>query len=136
MKNCFGLGRVLAIGLIALPDAAFAGAWTLNAGQGLGIVTASVSQSDKAFDEKSSPQSIPRYSKGELQALLQYGATDWLTLIFAPSLQHVAIGGPFDAQRTGLGYTDVGGRMRLSEGNSWVVSAQTTFRIPGANDKS
>jgi hypothetical protein len=136
MRKCFDLRFVLAIGLTALSTAAFAGAWTLNTGQGVAIVTASASQSDKAFDGKSSLQSIPRYSKGELQALLQYGASDWLTLIFSPSMQHVAIGGPFDVQRTGSGYTDVGGRMRLLEGNSWVVSAQTTFRIPGTFDKS
>jgi hypothetical protein len=136
MSKCVGLGRALAVGLMASPTAAFAGAWTLNTGEGVAIVTASPSQADKAFDGTNSLQSIPRYSKGELQALFEYGATDWLTLIFSPSLQHVAIGGPVDANRTGFGYTDIGGRMRLLEGNSWVLSAQTTLRMPGTFDRS
>ena len=136
MSKCMGLGRVLAVGLMVSPTAAFAGAWTLDAGQGIAIVTGTPSQADKAFDGSGNLQSIPRYSKDELQALIEYGATDWFTLMLAPSLQHVDIGAPFDAQRTGLGYTDIGGRMRVWNNNSWVLSAQTTFRMPGTFDKS
>jgi hypothetical protein len=136
MSKFVSLGRVLAVGLMAAPTSAFAGAWTLDAGQGSAIVTGSPSQADKAFDGGGNLQSIPRYSKAELQALLEYGATDWLTVMLAPSLQHIAIAAPFEAQRDGLGYTDVGARMRISRGDSWVLSAQTTFRIPGTFDKS
>lgn len=136
MSKCVGLKRVLAVGLMALPTAAFAGAWTLDADKGVAIITVTPSRADKAFDGDSNLQSIPRYSKGELQALLEYGVTDWFTAMLTPSLQHVAIGGPFEAQRTGLGYTDIGGRMRLWRGDSWVRSAQTSFRVPGTFDKS
>jgi hypothetical protein len=136
MSKCLNLGYVLAIGLMASPTAAFAGAWTLDAGRGVAIITGSPSQSNKVFDGQGNLRSIPRYGKVEAQALLEYGATDWLTLMFAPSLQHVSIGAPFDAQRTGLGYTDIGGRMRLLTGDSWVLSAQTTLRVPGTFDKS
>jgi protein XagA len=136
MSKCMRLGRVLAVGLIVSPTAAFAGAWTLDAGQGIAIVSGTVSQSDKAFDGNGKLQSIPRYSKDELQALIEYGATDWFTVMLAPSLQHVAIGGPFNAQRTGLGYTDLGARVRVWKNDSWVLSAQTTLRVPGTFDKS
>jgi hypothetical protein len=136
MRGYLGVGRFLAIGLTAFPTAAFAGAWMLDAGQSVAIVTATASRADKAFDGSGNTQSIPRYSKNELQALFEFGATSWLTLMLAPSLQHVRIAPPFEATRGGLGYTDIGARVRLGGGDSWVVSAQTTFRVPGTFDKN
>jgi hypothetical protein len=130
------LARVLAIGLMTSPTAAFAGAWTLDAGQSIAIVTGTLSQSDKAFDGTGNTQPIARYSKNELQALFEFGATNWLTLMLAPSLQHVDIAAPFEARRDGVGYTDLGARMRLGGGDNWVVSGQATLRIPGTYDKS
>ena len=76
------------------------------------------------------------HSKVELQALFEYGVTNWVTFMMSPSLQHVDIAAPVDAQRTGLGYTDIGGRLLLWQGSSWVLSAQTTLRVPGTFDKS
>jgi hypothetical protein len=135
MSKHIGLGRVLALGLMASPDAASAGAWTLPEGGGLAIVTLTPSQANKGFDEKGKLQSIPRYSKTELQTLLEYGAADWFTVMLAPSLQQIKIAAPVDAQRSGFGYTDIGGRMRLSQGEDWVFSAQATLRVPGTFDK-
>jgi hypothetical protein len=56
--------------------------------------------------------------------------------MFQPSLQHVDIAAPFAAARSGLGYTDIGGRARIWSDASWVFSAQATFRIPGVYDRS
>ncbi len=56
--------------------------------------------------------------------------------MLAPSLQHVDIAAPFEATRTGLGYTEFGARVRLGGGDSWVLSAQTTVRVPGTFDKN
>src|SRR5882724_6675722 len=136
MISRLSLGRVVVMGLIASPTAASAGAWLQETGQGQVIVTGTPSQADKAFDGSGNLQSTPRYSKSELQALLEYGATNWLTVMLSPSLQHVDIAAPLDAKRTGLGYTDIGGRMLLLQGSSWVLSAQTTLRVPGTFDKS
>ena len=135
--NRAGLGRVAALALMMLsPAPAFAGAWLQDVGQGQAIVTATPSQGNQIFDGSGNLQSIPRYSKDELQALVEYGATKWLTVLLSPSLQHVDIAPPFDAQRTGLGYTDLGARVLILEGSSWVLSGQTTLRIPGTFDKS
>ena len=126
------------IGLMLVPSAALAGAWTMPEGKGQVIVSATASRTDKSFDAHGDLQSTPRYNKQELQALIEYGVTDRFTAIFAPGLQRVEIGPPVDARRTGLGLTEFGGRVRLLQGEaqdfSWVVSAQTTMRIPGTYD--
>lgn len=80
--------------------------------------------------------SVPRYNKVELQALIEYGVTNKLTFIFSPALQHIDIGSPTDAKRTGLGYTEIGGRYLLWRNSSWVFAGQSTVRIPGMSDRS
>jgi hypothetical protein len=127
---------MLAIGLMGSPTAAFAGAWTLDAGTGELTVTGTAMQASSAFDSGSKLQSVPRYSKQEAQALIEYGVNDWFTAMLQPSLQHVSIAPPFGGERAGLGYTDIGGRARIWSDDSWVVSAQATFRIPGVFDKT
>lgn len=136
MNSSIGFGCVLAIGLAMAPTVASAGAWTLEAGQWQAIVSATPSSADKAFDGAGNLQSISRYSKTDLQALFEYGVTDRFTAIFSPSLQHVGIAAPIDAQRDGLGYTDFGGRFSVLRGESWVFSLQSTLRVPGTFDKS
>ena len=124
----------LGLGLLLSPSAAFAGAWTLEAGTGQAIVAGTLSGADRAFDGAGTLRDIPHYGKFELQGLFEYGATDWFTVMVAPSLQHVDIGPPVDAQRTGLGYFEAGGRARLAHWDSWVFSAQATLRVPGTFD--
>jgi protein XagA len=136
MNGSFCYRGMFALGLATAPTAASAGAWTLNAGDAQAIVVGTPSGADKAFDGAGNLQSIPRYSKTELQALFEYGVSDRFTAIFSPSLQHVGIAPPIDAQRTGLGYTDFGGRFSVMRGESWVFSVQSTLRVPGTFDKS
>jgi len=136
MIKRWGLRCIVGIGLINLTGAAFAGAWTLDANTGALIVTGTAMQADTAFDGNSKLRPIPRYSKDEAQALIEYGVTNWFTAIFQPSLQHVDIAAPFNAERTGLGYTDIGGRARLWSSGSWVVSAQAVVSIPGTRDSA
>ena len=133
---CLGITCVVAIGLTGFARPARAGAWTLDAGTGALVFTGTAMQSGNAFDSGSKLRSIPRYSKSEAQVLIEYGVTNWFTAMFAPSLQSVEIGAPFNAQRSGLGYTDIGGRALLWSDAAWVVSAQATFRIPGVFDKT
>jgi hypothetical protein len=136
MTKRLGIQCILAIGLMSSTTAAFAGAWTLDAGTGELIVTGTAMQANSGFDSNSKLQSIPRYSKEEAQALIEYGVTNWFTAMLQPSLQHVNIAAPFGAERGGLGYTDIGGRARIWSDDSWVISAQATFRIPGVFDKT
>jgi len=99
------------------------------------VVTAAASVANRAFSG-SGLAPIPRYSKFEMQGLIEYGLTDKFTVILAPSLQSIDIGAPVDAKRTGFGYTEIGGRYLLLQNGSWVVSGQATARIPGVSDTS
>jgi hypothetical protein len=126
----------LAFGLVTFSSAAFAGAWTLEEGSGQVIVTATPSSSTQIFDGSRGLEPFPRYDKFEFQGLLEYGLTDRFTGIFETGLQHIDIAAPFDAQRTGLGYTEFGGRYKLMENESWVFSGQATVRIPGTFDNN
>jgi hypothetical protein len=126
-----GLSLLLSTALI-LP--AHAGAWLAPEGHGQVVVTATASSAGNAFDGDGRPQSTPRYSKQELQALMEYGATDWLTLIAIPTLQHVDIAPSTDASRSGFGNSEFGGRVRVMQQNDWVLSAQGTVRVPATGD--
>ena len=133
-KRCVTWGTCAGLSLV--PSAALAGAWTLPAGTGQATVTATMSSATGAFDTSGVVQPTARYNKFELQGWIEYGMTDRFTAIVAPGLQHVDIASPIGTQRTGLGYTEFGGRYSLLQGDSWVFSGQTTMRVPGTNDTS
>ncbi len=125
-----------ALFVLAAPSSALAGAWTLPQGAGEVIATFTTSTGTEQFDGSGGLIATPRYDKDELQTLFEYGVTDNLTAILDPGLQHVDIGAPTDAERTGLGYTEFGARYRLFQGDDWVFSGQATGRIPGTFDMS
>jgi hypothetical protein len=99
-------------------------------------MTGSLSAANTAFDGSGALVAIPRYEKSELQAMIEYGVTDRLTLMAAPGLQQINIAAPIGAQRTGLGFSDFGARYRFLRGEDWVLSGQTTLRVPGTFEKS
>lgn len=100
------------------------------------MATFSTGTGTEQFDGHGSLTPTPRYDKDELQALFEYGVTDNLTAILNPSLQHVDIDAPTSAARTGLGYTELGGRYKLVQTEDWVFSGQATMRIPGTFETS
>jgi hypothetical protein len=125
---------LLLLSAASAPQSANAGAWLMPDQHGQIVVTGTASSASKAFGSGGSLQSTPRYNKTELQALMEYGVTDWLTAIAIPSLQHVDIGSPTDAKRTGFDNTEFGGRVRVLQETDWVLSAQGTVRVPGTGD--
>jgi hypothetical protein len=132
VRTCVGIALLLSAALMS--SAAWGGAWTLPQGAGQMVVTDTASQASRAFDSSGKLQSVPRYTKEELQVLMEYGVTDWLTAIVSPGLQYVNIAAPVGARRAGIGYTELGGRARVLQGANWVLSGQTTVRVPGTYD--
>jgi hypothetical protein len=129
-----GAKLLLLLSTCLISHVANAGAWLAPEGHGQLVVTGSASAATEAFDSGGSPKSTPRYSKTELQALMEYGVTNWLTAIALPSLQHVDIAAPADASRTGAGNSEFGARGRIMQQDNWVLSAQGTVRVPGTFD--
>ena len=118
------------LGMLCAPSLAWAGAWTLPEGTGQWLATVTAATSTSYFTD-SGLAPTPRYNKDELGVWIEYGFTDRLTGIFSPGLQHIDIGSPTDASRSGFGYTELGARYGFIEDPTWVVSGQATLRIPG-----
>jgi hypothetical protein len=107
-------------------------------GTGQWLTTLTAASATSYLEGSAGLASTPRYNKDELSALVEYGVTDRLTAIFDPGLQHIDIAAPTSAERTGLGYTEFGGRYAFleSQDRTWVLSGQATLRIPGTTDTS
>ncbi len=123
----------LVVGSLCVPSAAWAGAWTLPQGTGQWVASL-LSSTSTTYFQNVGLAPTPRYNKDELSALIEYGFTDQLTGIFIPGLQHIDIGPPNNAERTGLGYTEFGARYGFYQEQTWVASVQGTLRIPGTNE--
>jgi protein XagA len=132
LKRCVAF----ALGLACAPSIVWAGAWTLPDGTGQWLATLASSSATNYLEGSSGLMPTARYNKDELSALIEYGFTDQLTGIFNPGLQHIDIAAPTDAQRSGLGYTELGARYGFFQTPQWVASAQATLRIPGTFDTS
>jgi protein XagA len=136
ISNRIGLGLGFGLGLLGPSPAALAGAWTLDSGVGQALVSGTLSTSDLVFDSARQTQSAARYNKFEAEALLEYGVTDHFTAILGPGVQDIHIDAPVNAQRAGLGYTELGGRYQLLQADSWVMSGQVLLRLPGTTDNA
>jgi len=136
ISNRIGLGLGVGLGLLGPSPAALAGAWTLDSGVGQAFVSGTLSTADLVFDSARQTQSAARYNKFEAEALLEYGVTDHFTAIVGPGVQDIHIEAPVNAERAGLGYTELGGRYQLLQADSWVLSGQVLLRLPGTTDNA
>lgn len=113
---------------------ACAGAWTLDEGRGQAILQTGAYYSNSEFGPSYDLYASRPYSKVEVTLVLEYGATDWLTLIAAPQFLAVDLGAPYPSSYAGPGYSDAGARVRLLAGENYVVSAQAVGRFPGTGN--
>jgi protein XagA len=124
----FACLRVLAFGaLLLLATGAWAGAWLEPAGRGEVIVGGTFSDSLRAYDVNGRLAPVSSYKKFELTAYLEYGATDGVTLIAAPSVLDFRAEPPGQSY-AGMGVLEAGGRVKLYEIDEWIFSAQATLR--------
>ena len=136
---------ILAALVVALPDhvlfsgPARAGAWTQKESEGSAFFQTTATWSSAAFAADGSLFTARTYDKVSTQLFLEYGASDWLTLLAAPELLTIKTGAAtFDtlevpaARYSGFGYQEIGARFRFGEGAGWIVSGQAVLRIPGA----
>lgn len=127
-------GAIISTALIALAATAQAGAWTQKEGEALLISTVDYSTATRGFDDGASLQGQDRFKKAELRSYLEYGLTDWATLVAQPEFRWKHIGDGLGEEVIGLGRADVGMRVRLKQSDPWIYSIQTSIRAPGAWD--
>jgi len=124
------------IGLLSVVsgDAALAGAWTQPKGQGLVILSVDHSIADRKFDDAGQARPTDEFQKTEIRTYIEYGLTDWATLVAQPAWRDKKTGGVVGNEAQGFGRLDVGLRNRIWKNDSTVLSIQTSVRAPGADD--
>lgn len=98
-------------------------------GAGRVIVTAVLTDSARGFDANGDVANINDYDQRQVYLNAEYGVTDALTVIFAPSYRKIKVEN--DSNTSGLGYTEFGAKYRLASGSNWIVSAQGLVRLRG-----
>lgn len=120
---------------VAVQPAA-AGPWNRPQGQGLAIVDYTLDSGTDYFDGRGRLAPARSYSKSELAAYVEYGATDSLTLIARPSLDDIRIGAPDAGRYRGLGEGTVGAQWQALAFGPAVLAVQGTFTLPGSISRS
>lgn len=92
--------------------------------------------SPTGFDRSGKVVDIADYTKFEFSPYFEYGLTDDITFIAQPQLRSVTVARWQEARHTGLGYTDLGARLRLWSSDRAVLSGQALVRIPGVSDEN
>jgi hypothetical protein len=122
---------VILVGLAVAPaPRATASAFLLPAGTGEVLTTALYSTTTRAFDSHGHPMPVASYDKIELSSYIDYGLTDWLTVIAQPGLDRIHAGGPQPATFVGLGKSDIGAAVQLYHGDTVSVAFQALAETP------
>jgi len=107
-----------------------AGAYLMPPGAGQIITGMAFSGSTKAFDKHGRVIPVPSYRKFELGSYLEYGLTERVTVIAAPSFDHIRASQP-GSTYDGLGTSGAGLRFGLLR-NPWdILSFEASFIGPG-----
>lgn len=124
------LAAVAAAALAAPATPAGAGAWPQPTGHGQLVVSLVDSGGDHEFSAGGGLSASTRYRKLEGSAFLEYGLTDWLTLVAAPDYLNVRTEAPA-ARFNGLGQSGAGIRARIWRAAETVLSVQAMAYLPG-----
>jgi hypothetical protein len=118
--------------IVTAVSIAHAGAFLAPAGEGIIITTATFSGSTRAFDNSGRLIPVSSYQKFELGTYIEYGATDYLTIVASPSIDHIqTVPVPGRTQETtGIGDTAVGARLKIYQTDILIFSVQGLLRPP------
>jgi len=100
------------------------------------IVSAAFVRSTDIFARKGKLLPAPRSTRREASTYAEYGLTDAITGIAKLSAIDRRVGGAPPRRYDGVDYGEAGIRARLWQGGPFVLSVQSTLRIPGASDIS
>ena len=129
-RACTAKFAAASLWLGAAPHAAQAGAWTLPEGSGQFFFTAYGWNGRGA----SPPLPAPRESRREIDALVEYGVSNRLTVFGEASIARSAFGAPNPGLYQGIDYAGAGARYAVWTTQSLVVAVQGAAYAPGARD--
>ncbi|MBM3608581.1 MAG: hypothetical protein FJX29_09050 [Alphaproteobacteria bacterium] len=121
-------------GVPGLCASAFAGAFLQPPGEGQLIVTTVFESSDRFFDRNGRLRPVRDYRKLEMQAYVEYGALENVTIIAATAWsgsRFAALGG---AVSDGFVRSTAGARLRLWHDQDNIISMQATLTAPLATE--
>jgi hypothetical protein len=101
-------------------------------GDGQAIVYSAFSDSTRAFDSQGRLIPVPQYKKFELGTYIEYGLTNWLTLVVSPAYDRISNPPPGQSYN-GLGESEVAARIRVFQNENSIISFQIGVRSPGAS---
>ncbi len=134
-EKMFGYRGLLIVFAMMSAHEACAGAWTQQQGRGIAIATVAHSDADTRFLEDGTTGPATDFQKTEARLYLEYGLTDWATLVAQPEWRHKETGPRQGETVNGLGRVDAGIRIRLWQNDTSVFSVQGSARMPGASDE-
>jgi protein XagA len=134
LRSFHVLSLAIALGpaLFLAHSNAYAGAFLEPAGEGEIITSATFSSSARAFDANGRLIPVSSYQKFELGTYIDYGLTDWLTIVASPSIDHIktAPAPGLTQSTTGIGDTAVGARLKIYQTEALIFSVQALLRPP------
>jgi len=112
---------------------AWAGAFMMPEGQGQMIAGVGYIEATRTFTTGNKTVPTPAFRQVEASAYVEYGLTDWLTLVVAPTLARMHGGEP-GVTYTGSDESAIGARLPLYRDDVRVVSVQALAEpgFPGA----
>ncbi|MCI0466198.1 MAG: hypothetical protein L0Y57_04220 [Beijerinckiaceae bacterium] len=101
-------------------------------GKGQIIVYSAFTDSTRAFDAQGNLIPVPEYKKFELGAYIEYGLTEWLTLVASPAYDRVSNPPPGESYY-GPGESEIAARFGVLWNETSILSFQAGVRSPGAS---
>jgi protein XagA len=121
-------------GLSATQSTSYAGSFMQNEGEGQAISSINIMEAHKSFNPKGIVTKTAPTQKIEASLFIEYGVREWLTVFVQPNYIRNQIGEPINATYSGLGYSEFGGRIRILQSGTFVLSAQSSLRLPKPSD--
>lgn len=102
-------------------------------GEGQLIVSGGFESSDRFFDRRGRLRSVSDYRKFEFKAYVEYGATEWLTLVAAQGYSSARFSAPGGGDSIAM--TEAAARLRIWNNETHFISAQAGVRAPLVLDR-